>query len=43
MLNKIEIGECMLCCEYDKKLIISFEGMVCYQCAEKLDEEEEDE
>lgn len=39
---KPEIGECQRCCEDGKILIISLEGMVCYQCAEEIDLEGEE-
>lgn len=40
---KTEIGTCERCLEINKKLIISFEGMVCYNCNEEIDLEEEEE
>lgn len=36
-------GECERCSEEEKLLIMSLEGMVCYQCAEEIDLEEEEE
>lgn len=40
---KQERGECERCLADDKLLILSLEGMVCYQCAEEIDFEDEDE
>jgi hypothetical protein len=36
-------GECERCGEEEKLLIPSLEGMVCYQCAEEIDFEEDEE
>lgn len=38
-----EQGECEKCLEDDKLLILSLEGMVCYQCAEEIDSFDEEE
>lgn len=40
-MKNIEIGTCERCLEKNKKLIISFEGMVCYNCNEEIDMEED--